>query len=165
MDQNSNNQQKEKQNLQNNNARSGNRATDRNKRYSQGRNANIENEGVINAQQGGNEKLLSQDQMKGRESIKPMTKGKEQKQPEKQHTKNTKPHQNKPYKSNLGVTSNRGSRYGRNATRSTNPNEILAKSITTKRIETIEDIQADIERIDKEIQFELKQIKAIKLGI
>jgi|GEM_PF-1266904 len=165
MDQNTNNQQKAKQNLQNNNARAGSRTTDRNKRYSQGRSSNSESEDIINAQPGDSEKLLSQDYMKGRENIKSMTKGKEQKSTEKQHTKHSKPHQNKSYKSNLGISSGRSSRYGRNGTRSTNPSEILAKSITTKRIETIEDIQADIERIDKEIQFEIKQIKAIKLGI
>jgi len=165
MDQNTNNQQKAKQNLQNNNARAGSRTTDRNKRYSQGRSSNSESEDIINAQPGDSEKLLSQDYMKGRENIKSMTKGKDQKSTEKQHTKHSKSHQNKSYKSNLGVASGKNSRYGRNATRSTNPSDILVKSITTKRIETIEDIQADIERIDKEIQFEIKQIKAIKLGI
>ena len=160
MDQNSNNEQKEKQN-----SKAGGRTTERNKRYSQGRGSNSENEDAINAQQGDSEKLLSQDYMKGRENIKSMTKGKDQKSTEKQHTKHSKSHQNKSYKSNLGVASGKNSRYGRNATRSTNPSDILVKSITTKRIETIEDIQADIERIDKEIQFEIKQIKAIKLGI
>lgn len=165
MDQNSNNQQKEKQNLQNSNAKTGSKPTERNKRYSQERNSNSENENVINTQEGDSEKNLSQDYMKGCENNKSMTKGKEQKLTEKQHTKHSKSHQNKSYKSNVGITSGRSSRYGRNATRSTNPSEILAKSIATKRIETIEDIQADIERIDKEIQFEIKQIKAIKLGI
>jgi len=164
MDQNSNNQQKEKQDLQINDAKAGHRTTERNKNYSQGLSSNTENEDVNNAQRGDSEKLLSQDSMKGRDNNKSMTKGKEQKPTEK-HSKHSKPHQNKSYKSSLGIGSNRNSRYGRNATRSTNPSEILAKSITTKRIETIEDIQADIERIDKEIQFEIKQIKAIKLGI
>lgn len=148
MERNQNNQQKEKQNVQNSNTKSGNREFGRNKRYPQGRNHNSDSDNA----------------MKGRDSIK-FAKGKEQKTAEKQYTKNTKSHQNKSYKTNLGAASGRGSRYGRNTSRSANPNEILAKSITTKRIETVEDIQADIERIDKEIQFEIKQIKAIKLGI
>ncbi|NLU53595.1 MAG: hypothetical protein GXX10_12130 [Clostridiaceae bacterium] len=33
------------------------------------------------------------------------------------------------------------------------------------RVETIEDIMADIERVEKDIQFEIKQIRAIKLGL
>jgi len=32
-------------------------------------------------------------------------------------------------------------------------------------VETIEDIIADIERIEKDIQFEIKQIRTIKLGL
>lgn len=35
----------------------------------------------------------------------------------------------------------------------------------TNRIETVEDIVADIERVEKDIQFEIKQIRAVKLGL
>ncbi len=43
--------------------------------------------------------------------------------------------------------------------------ESLIKQIKPKRIETVEDIQADIERVEKDIQLEIKQIRAIKLGL
>lgn len=43
--------------------------------------------------------------------------------------------------------------------------EVLGKQPQTRRIETLDDIKADIERIDKEIQFEIKQIKAVRLGL
>jgi len=36
---------------------------------------------------------------------------------------------------------------------------------TKANVETIEDIIADIERIEKDIQFEIKQIRTIKLGL
>jgi hypothetical protein len=42
---------------------------------------------------------------------------------------------------------------------------ITIKHIEPKREETVEDIIADTERIEKDIQFEIKQIKTIKLGL
>lgn len=166
MEQNSNNQQRQKQSIQNSNTRTGNnRSLGKNKRYSQGRNANYEENNVMKAQQGNKEGPLNQERAKARDNIKYATKGRDQRQTEKQDPKHVKSHQNKSYKSNSGVSSGGNPRYGRNTSRSSNHSEILGKSITTKRIETVEDIQADIERIDKDIQFEIKQIKAIKLGI
>jgi hypothetical protein len=149
MEQNPNNQQRQRQNIQNSNTRAGNnRSLEKNKRYSQGRNANNED---------------NQERMKVRDSIKYGTKGRDQRLTEKQEAKHVKSHQNKSYKSNSGVSLGGNSRYGRNTSR--NHSEILGKSIAAKRNETVEDIQADIERIEKDIQFEIKQIKAIKLGI
>lgn len=37
--------------------------------------------------------------------------------------------------------------------------------LNVKREETVEDIRIDIERLEKEIQFEIKQIKAVSLGL
>ncbi len=34
-----------------------------------------------------------------------------------------------------------------------------------KREETLEDIRADIERVEKDIQFEIKQIQTVALGL
>ncbi|HHW23206.1 MAG TPA: hypothetical protein GXX26_10065 [Clostridiaceae bacterium] len=53
----------------------------------------------------------------------------------------------------------------KNPPRGSGHNEALGKHTQAKRVETLEDIKADIERIDKEIQFEIKQIKAVKLGL
>lgn len=163
-----NNQQRQKQSMQNSNARPrNNRPLEMNKRFTEGRNTNTEDNHILKVQQGNKERPLSQDRMKGRESMKYGTKGKDQRPAEKtsQDVKNVKSNQNKSYKSNSGVTSSTNPRFGRNASRNSSHNEILGRSITTKRIETVEDIQADIERIDKDIQFEIKQIKAVKLGI
>ena len=43
--------------------------------------------------------------------------------------------------------------------------ESYNRTIKAKREETAEDIQADVERVEKDIQFEIKQIKSIKLGL
>lgn len=168
MEQNPSNQQRQKQSIQNSNTRTGNnRPLERNKRYSQGRNSNTEDNHNLKVQQGNRERPLGQDRMKGREGMKYGTKGKDQRLTEKisPDVKSVKSNQNKSYKSNSGVSSRGNPRYGRNASRNSGHNEILGRSIKTKRIETVEDIQADIERIDKDIQFEIKQIKAVKLGI
>jgi hypothetical protein len=41
----------------------------------------------------------------------------------------------------------------------------LNRSIRAKREETVDDIRADIDQLEKDIQFEIKQIKSIKLGL
>lgn len=56
-------------------------------------------------------------------------------------------------------------RYGKNTGRASGRNETKPRNIRTRQFETVEDIQADIERIDKDIQFEIKQISTIKLGL
>jgi hypothetical protein len=43
--------------------------------------------------------------------------------------------------------------------------DLTARHIKPKRIETVEDIKADTERIEKDIQFEIKQIRSAKLGL
>lgn len=53
----------------------------------------------------------------------------------------------------------------RNSSKNAIHSEVLGKQSQARRIETLEDIKADIERIDKEIQFEIKQIKAVRLGL
>lgn len=40
-----------------------------------------------------------------------------------------------------------------------------ARIITPKREETIDDIKMDIEKLEKDIQFEIKQIQSVKLGL
>lgn len=60
---------------------------------------------------------------------------------------------------------NNQNRYSRSPLKNTVHTDVAARNIKPKRIETVEDIQADIERIDKDIQFEIKQIRAVKLGL
>jgi hypothetical protein len=61
---------------------------------------------------------------------------------------------------------NNQNRYARgNAVKNIPQADVAGRNIKAKRIETVEDIQADIERIDKDIQFEIKQIRAVKLGL
>lgn len=165
-----NNQQRQRQSIQNSNTRTGNnKSSERNKRYSQGQGRNPVNEGnnVLKVQQGNKKRPLDQDRMKGHDNVKTAPKGRDQNLTEKQDTKHVTFHQNKSNKSNSGATPGGNPRYGRNTPR--NPgrrNETLRKSITApKRIETLEDIQAEIERIDKDIQFEIKQIRAVKLSV
>lgn len=62
-------------------------------------------------------------------------------------------------------TANSQNRFSKNITNNSGHMDSVVKNIKPKRIETVEDIQADIERIDKDIQFEIKQIKAVKLGL
>lgn len=47
----------------------------------------------------------------------------------------------------------------------TNHGDISVRHIKTNRVETVEDIKADVERIEKDIQFEIKQIRSAKLGL
>lgn len=163
-----NNQQRQKQSNQNTRIRQENsRPLERNKRFSHSRNSNTGDNYTANAQQGNREKPLNKDRLKGRDS-RYATKSREQKLSEKTNPdvkQAVKSNQNKTYKYDSGFASGGNTRYGRNDSRNSIHNEILGRSITSKRIETVEDIQADIERIDKDIQFEIKQIKAVKLGL
>ncbi|ANW99848.1 hypothetical protein CSTERTH_12810 [Thermoclostridium stercorarium subsp. thermolacticum DSM 2910] len=43
--------------------------------------------------------------------------------------------------------------------------QVAARISNPKREETIEDIRMDIEKLEKEIQFEIKQIRSTKLGL
>lgn len=42
---------------------------------------------------------------------------------------------------------------------------VMSRISNPKREETIEDIRMDIEKLEKEIQFEIKQIRSTKLGL
>ncbi|NLG89570.1 MAG: hypothetical protein GX494_10265 [Clostridiaceae bacterium] len=42
---------------------------------------------------------------------------------------------------------------------------LVARISNPKREESIDDIKLDIEKIEKDIQFEIKQIRSIKLGL
>ncbi|HEY8500791.1 MAG TPA: hypothetical protein VIL89_09240 [Clostridia bacterium] len=42
---------------------------------------------------------------------------------------------------------------------------LVARISNPKREESIDDIKMDIEKIEKDIQFEMKQIRSIKLGL
>lgn len=46
-----------------------------------------------------------------------------------------------------------------------NSDSLVARIANPKREETIEDIQMDIEKLEKDIQFEIKQIRSTKLGL
>ncbi len=165
----SNNQQRQKQSIQNTHHRlDNNKPIERDRRFSHGRNSGADDNNIVKSQQGNKEKISNQDRMKDRDNVKYATKSRDQKVADKtsRDVKTTvKSHQNRPYKSDSGFSSGENAHYGRNVSRNSSSNDILGRSITTKRIETVEDIQADIERIDKDIQFEIKQIKAVKLGL
>ena len=45
------------------------------------------------------------------------------------------------------------------------PDSLVARISNPKRNESIDDIKMDIEKIEKDIQFEMKQICSIKLGL
>lgn len=163
-----NNQQRQKQGIQNTNRRLDNRPVERNKQVPHGGNSSTDDNNIIKTQQGNKERPSNQDRIKGRDNAKYATKNRDQKATEKV-SRDIKPtvnsNQNRPYRPDSGFSSGVNTRYGRNASKNSRRNDILGRSITAKRIETVEDIQADIERIDKDIQFEIKQIKAVKLGL
>jgi len=46
-----------------------------------------------------------------------------------------------------------------------NPENRTARIANPKREESVEDIKMDIEKLEKDIQFEIKQIQSIKLGL
>lgn|GEM_PF-752775 len=46
-----------------------------------------------------------------------------------------------------------------------NSESVVSRIANPRREETIEDIRMDIEKLEKEIQFEIKQIRSTKLGL
>ncbi len=75
-------------------------------------------------------------------------------------------HRTRDYKGqgqNQGSGAGSHSRYSRRNEHSYS--DSTSRIIKTTRVETVEDIIADIERIEKDIQFEIKQIRTIKLGL
>lgn len=46
-----------------------------------------------------------------------------------------------------------------------NTESLISRIANPKREETVEDIQMDIEKLEKDIQFEVKQIRSTKLGL
>lgn len=64
-----------------------------------------------------------------------------------------------------GGASGYGANHQNKSMKSAHHGESMSRPIKTKRIETLEDIKADIERVEKDIQLEIKQIRAIKLGL
>lgn len=163
------NQHNQKGNLPNSRSRfDNNKRPDRNRRYGQDKNPNAEGNRVVKAQLGNKDKSSNQDRQKGRDDVKHSAKPRENKSVDKisHEAKHAdKAQLKKTYKSNQSNSSGSYSRYGRNGSRNTGHSEIFGRHINTKHIETVEDIKADIERIDKDIQFEIKQIKAVKLGL
>lgn len=167
-----NNNQNQRGNLQNNRGRSDNRFSGRDRQYNHDKNQNT----AMKAKPG--DKVSGQDSIKGHEDTRQPSKnrapkgvehisidGKQQQraiknaisQNQNQSVQSPKPGQNVPAGGN--------NRYGRNPVRSSSHNDAIGRHASVKRVETVEDIQADIERIDKDIQFEIKQIKAVKLGL
>ncbi len=96
-------------------------------------------------------------------------KPKEQKAVDRPRSEQAGKTQSQPNKSqasqNHGAGSNNNNRYARNPLHNVTLGDTAARHIIPKRIETVEDIQADIERVEKDIQFEIKQIRAVKLGL
>lgn len=72
------------------------------------------------------------------------------------------------YQQNLsgsGIHNNNQNRLNKNPLRNTVHGDLGTRHIKPQIIETVEDIQADAESVEKEIQFEIKQIRATKLGL
>ncbi|NLN64304.1 MAG: hypothetical protein GX144_02635, partial [Clostridiaceae bacterium] len=46
-----------------------------------------------------------------------------------------------------------------------NTESLVARIANPKREESVDDIRMDIEKLEKDIQFEIKQIRSIKLGL
>lgn len=83
------------------------------------------------------------------------------------NSERTRDNRNKPrspYKSGgqNNMSANNNSRYNRSRY---NGNNEKGRIINSKHIETVEDIRADAERIEKDIEFEIRQIKSVKLGL
>lgn len=178
MDQNPNtqNNSNQKANFQNNRGRSDSRNSGKDRRDTHEKNQNSEINRGVKAKPV--DKMPGQDRIKGQDDARYTQKNREQKGVERisidgkhqPRTKNTVPQnqtQNVPSpKQGQNISVGGGNnRYGRNVVKNSSHNEIMGKHAPIRRIETVEDIQADIERIDKDIQFEIKQIKAVKLGL
>ncbi len=170
----SNNNQKV--NFQNNRGRADNRYSGRDRRDAHEKNHSSEMNRGVKAKSG--DRVPGQDRIKSQDDARYTQKNREQKgvervsidskqQPRVKSAVAPNPTQNvQPTKQGLNVPAGSGNnRYGRNQARNSSHNEIVGKHAPIKRVETVEDIQADIERIDKDIQFEIKQIKAVKLGL
>ncbi|NLM75782.1 MAG: hypothetical protein GX187_06795 [Clostridiaceae bacterium] len=95
-----------------------------------------------------------------------------------QGRKNTKNHHRTKYRKNGKARDGQYSRFQKNPSNTqkgsgsttryikrNNYNQDSPRHIRASHIETVEDIIADIERVEKEIQFEIKQIRTIKLGL
>lgn len=153
-----NNNHNPKMNFQNNHGRSEGRFSGRDRRYSHDKNHSSENK----------DKSGDQDQIrfKGKDDTKYTSKPKGIERISidgKQKSRNSK----NTASSGLYQSSKSGggnSRY-RSSPRNSSHSEISGRRAQSRRTETLEDIKADIERIDKDIQFEIKQIKAVKLGL
>lgn len=172
MDQNPNAQNNnQKGNLQNNRGRSDSRYLGRDRRDVHEKNQNSEINRGIKAKP--SDKMSGQDRIKGQDDGRYTQKNREQKGVERinidgkhqPRIKNQTQNVQSPKQGQNVSMSGVNNRYGRNLLKNSPHNEIMGKHAPIKRVETVEDIQADIERIDKDIQFEIKQIKAVKLGL
>lgn len=65
----------------------------------------------------------------------------------------------------LGYRKNARNEFSKKSSQRYNSESIVSRIANPKREETIEDIKMDIEKLEKEIQFEIKQIRSIKLGL
>ncbi|NLM12068.1 MAG: hypothetical protein GX213_15145 [Clostridiaceae bacterium] len=59
---------------------------------------------------------------------------------------------------------NRGE-YQKKSSQRYNTESVVSRIANPRREETVEDIRMDIEKLEKEIQFEIKQIRSTKLGL
>jgi len=75
---------------------------------------------------------------------------------------------NRPQKENVRANiSKRNSKneFQKKSSQRYNSESVVSRIANPRREETIEDIRMDIEKLEKEIQFEIKQIRSIKLGL
>lgn len=75
---------------------------------------------------------------------------------------------NKPQKDNNRANFNRRnsrSEFQKKSSQRYNAESVVSRIANPKREETIEDIRMDIEKLEKEIQFEIRQIRSTKLGL
>lgn len=77
------------------------------------------------------------------------------------------PKNNKTQKDGLRTNFKKSSRneFQKKSPQRYNSESVVSRIANPKREETIEDIKMDIEKLEKEIQFEIKQIRSTKLGL
>lgn len=67
-------------------------------------------------------------------------------------------------RTNLNKKNNKNE-YQKRPSQRYNSESVVSRIANPRREETIEDIRMDIEKLEKEIQFEIKQIRSTKLGL
>lgn len=164
-----NNSQNQPQKANNQNIRSQSersRSNNQDRRPSQDGNQNHERNRSNDRNQAGERNQLSKnDRTRGQIDSKYAHKSREQRGSE--QAKDSQPIKYQPNQpsSAHSINNNNQSRYTKSPFHNAIHGDSAAKYIKPVRIETVEDIQADLERVEKDIQFEIKQIRAVKLSL